>query len=38
MWDLYRTMWVPLGEVLTTMERRGVGVDKAHLERAQVWL
>lgn len=34
-WDLYQKYWLPFGELLTDIERRGIRVNRAHLEAAQ---
>lgn len=31
MYDFYRQLWLPFGELLTDMERRGIKVDKQYL-------
>ena len=31
-WDLYQKYWLSFGELLTEIERRGIGVNKSHLE------
>ncbi len=36
MLDLYETLWVPFGELLTRLEARGMPVNRPHLEQAQV--
>lgn len=30
-WDLYQRYWLPFGEILTDMERRGIYVNQEHL-------
>ncbi len=35
MWDFYQQLWRPFGELLTDMERLGVKVDVAHLQRME---
>lgn len=32
MYDFYQQMWLPFGELLTDMERRGIKVDKQYLK------
>lgn len=36
MWDLYRSYYMPFGQVLTDMEAAGMLVDRGHLREAQV--
>lgn len=31
-WDLYAKYWLPFGELLTDMERRGIHVNKEKLQ------
>ncbi|XP_049849216.1 uncharacterized protein LOC126318245 [Schistocerca gregaria] len=31
MWEFYQTIWLPFGELLTSMERRGIKVDSEYL-------
>ena len=35
LWDLYRAVWRPFGELLTNMEAAGMAVDRAHLAEAE---
>lgn len=34
-WELYQKYWMPFGELLTDIERRGIRVNRPHLEAAQ---
>ena len=34
LWDVYRAVWMPFGEVLTDMEKEGFLVDREHLRSA----
>ena len=36
MWEFYNKYWRPFGDLLVTMERHGMQVDKGQLEKAQV--
>lgn len=31
-WDIYRNYWRPFGELLTDIEKRGIKVNREHLE------
>lgn len=35
LWDLYRQVWRPFGELLTDMENAGLAVDRDHLAKAE---
>lgn len=35
LWDLYRQIWRPFGELLTDMENAGLAVDRDHLAQAE---
>lgn len=36
LYDLYEEYWIPLGQILTDMEREGIYVNKKHLEEISV--
>jgi hypothetical protein len=36
LWHFYCSYWLDFGELLTTMERRGMPVDREHLRQAEV--
>lgn len=31
-WDIYEQYWLPFGELLTSIERKGMRVNQSHLE------
>ena len=35
LWDIYRLVWKPFGELLTDLEARGMAVDREHLAKAE---
>lgn len=35
LWDIYRLIWRPFGELLTNMESKGMAVDRSHLAEAE---